>query len=466
MPLTLKSLNPFKKNIIATNEKAARKDNMRISDFINYLNACGWCNVTASLAMQLYDKNATLADSVDMIKDECKSIEPVIMRDYEVLYEHKVLDSLRKPNPKQNYVKFIESIAMYKILTGNAFLVALGNTKTAPLEMYSMPSTAVYAIGSSEDYKFEANNSNALLFLDGSYPYDKKTGRYINQNMMKEVVHFNRFINYTTTDGYLANSMLSSIFYELELLNNGNQHNLALLLNGVNLNGVFNVKTNDKAAVEQFKKDVSTYFAGASNANKYLVSQNETITFTPIQANNKDMQYIENTAQARKVVYDRFRIPEPLRNGNAATYDNYKTAQGVFYDKAVLPELKDILATLTDFYRNRKMLLPNEFITFDPTSIPALQDRYLNEIKLKKEIGVNTNNELRNYLGEDPLGEENDILYQESSKVPVGFMNSAFDETTPVDEQVKRFSDILRRKGLSEETIKEKVKSVYANCKE
>ena len=81
-----------------------------LSKFYEYIQNKGYHYITASIAMQLYDKNSALADATDTIVKECKSIVPVIHNGKEYIYEHEVLDLLQRPNKMNDYGDFIESI--------------------------------------------------------------------------------------------------------------------------------------------------------------------------------------------------------------------------------------------------------------------------------------------------------------------------------------------------------------------
>lgn len=426
-----------------------------LSKFYEYIQNKGYHYITASIAMQLYDKNSALADATDTIVKECKSIVPVIHNGKEYIYEHEVLDLLQRPNKMNDYGDFIESIIRYKLLTANAFIVAIGNTKFLPTELYLEPTTTITVKGSGEDISVNATNPNSLVFLNKNYIYDKKTGRFIGDNFT-ELMQIRDFINYTTTDGYVAGSKLSSIFFELEIMNQGNNHNMNLLMNGVNLNGVFNVDASVDS-IDQFKQDVDTYFKGSSNAGKYLVSQGKTIEFRPVQMTNKDMEYEKTLKTVRKVIYDRYQIPAPLWSEDSQKYSNYQLAMYDLYIRAVLPEYRDVMQKFTMFFQNRKVLKPNEKLSYDPSSIVVLQQRMLEEIKIKKEIGVYSNNDIRTMLGEDELGEENSLLYQPINLVPVGTMQ--FEENS----DVKRFKNILIKSGMSEDQANIKAKEIYDN---
>lgn len=433
-----------------------RRSNVKLSDFLDYMQQKGWYNINATLAMQMYEKNSALADAVDTITDAAKTMPPVIKRDNkELIYNSEIIKLLENPNPDDTYKDFISPVIKYFLLTGNSFITVIGNSKFLPNEIYFTPTTSVSAQGEGKDYSLNVYSPNALRFLDASYKYDSQTGRLIG-NDYKEMIHIKRFINYTTTDGYIAGSILSSILFELEVLNNGNNHNLALLLNGVNLSGVFNLDTGDKEAVEQFKLDIQNYFGGSGNAGKYLVSEGKTVTFSPIQMTNKDMQQDTNLDMCRKVIYDRLNIPGPLRNDTAQTYDNYATAQYVLYDRAVFPVLDDFYQTLTLFFRKRKVLKNNEVLTYDTTGTDALKQRLNDDIRRKKETGVFTPNELREMQGYNSYGVEGDSIYINNNMVPLG-------ETTFYEEAQKNFIKILKKNGYSDKEIVEKVKKHYGD---
>jgi phage portal protein BeeE len=233
-----------------------------------------------------------------------------------------------------------------------------------------------------------------------------------------------------------------------------------MLLNGVNLSGVFSIDTEDQEVVDQFILDARNYLAGTANAGKYIASKGKGIEFKPVQSTNKDMEALGNSEAVRKVIYDRFQIPSPLRSLGTETYSNYETARLVLFDMAVIPCINSIFSGLTAGFRRRGVLKDNEEITYDPNSIPALQTRFIEEIKNKKETGVYTNNEIREMFGSDPLGPENDVLYQNYNLVPVGMdMSSASDTVT--DQAKTNLAKILKRAGFTDEQIKERVNKYY-----
>ena len=451
-----------------TNKKTASttRRTFKLSEFLSYMQTKGWYKVTASLAMQLYEKNSALADSIDTIKDGAKTILPLIKRGDEYIDKHDLLDLLKNPNQMMSYSEFIESAIIYKLLTGNVFITALGNTSFVPLELYITPTDAIVINGEGLNYKAAVYAQPALLYLNKEYVNDPKTGRLLSKQQA-ELFHIKSFMNNTTTNGYVSNSILNSILYELEILNSGNNHNLSMLLNGVNLSGVFSIDTEDQKVVDQFIQDARSYFAGSSNAGKFIASKGKGIEFKPVQMTNKDMEALGNSEAVRKVIYDRYQIPSPLRSLGTETYSNYEAAQYVLYDKAILPAMDDLFIGLTSYFRKRKVLKPNEEIAYNPKDIPVIRKRYIEEIKAKKDLGIYTTNQLREMMGDDPLGPEHDVIYHAGKFVPVGTIvenqPQDKDDDDDKDDAAKRFALVLKKAGFNDQEITERVKKYYAN---
>jgi hypothetical protein len=59
-------------------------------------------------------------------------------------------------------------------------------------------------------------------------------------------------------------------------------------------------------------------------------------------------------------------------------------------------------------------------LTYNPESIPALQERRLDELKKRRDVNIETVNELRQLLpNREPL-EGGDVFYQNATLVPAG----------------------------------------------
>jgi hypothetical protein len=74
-------------------------------------------------------------------------------------------------------------------------------------------------------------------------------------------------------------------------------------------------------------------------------------------------------------------------------------------------------------------------ITFNPESLQPLKDRRLEELKKRKDIGIETTNELRESMSNRDDVEGGDVLYQNATLIPIGTdMNEDEPRTVEGDE--------------------------------
>jgi HK97 family phage portal protein len=427
-------------------EKKSTDLNQIFREFINTGQQKNWFVVNSNKAMGFYNKNSALFDAVSRIVQEITSIKLAVQKEDTVLKEHQVLEFLKHPNPIQSYSEFMRDLSTYYLLCNNAYIKALGNIKQKPSEIYVVNNTYFSISPRTNGATYKISPQPYKQFLAGVLSIGENTnGRILDDNGLAELVHIKDFSSglYNSVE---AESSLNSILYELLILNSSNSHNISILENGVSINGIFFVDTNDNEVVRQVKHSLKTEFEGSSRAGKHLVAKGGgSIDFKPLTMSNRDMQYSESKADAKRIIYEHFKIPSPLITAEAQTYSNFETSQFALYDNSVLPKLNSILAELTQFFRNRKLLTENESLTYDVTSIPALQLRTYQQLEMLNKIGITSINEQREMIGMDRIMGGDD-LYIDSSKLPIA-------DTLDIDD--KLIDDTLKANKYSESEIKE-----------
>ena len=110
--------------------------------------------------------------------------------------------------------------------------------------------------------------------------------------------------------------------------------------------------------------------------------------------------------------------------------NNFERGIEDLYDRAVIPYAEILFSGLTKLLRHRYRD-SFECISYDPESITALRGRMIRELKERKEINIETVNELREGLpNREPL-EGMDTFYQPATLIPAGediFTAAAIDE--------------------------------------
>ena len=102
------------------------------------------------------------------------------------------------------------------------------------------------------------------------------------------------------------------------------------------------------------------------------------------------------------------------------TMGNYETAITTFYDNAVIPTITFFFQRLSAFLLRRYKNSENLKITYDPYDITALTSRRLDQLDKRRQIGVESMNEIRTEMNLNPLISGGDVIYQNSNMVATG----------------------------------------------
>ena len=146
----------------------------------------------------------------------------------------------------------------------------------------------------------------------------------------------------------------------------------------------------------------------------------------------KDMDYAKLDEIAGTSIYFRYKIPLPLITTKATSFRNMETGVQMLYDMAVLPHADKLFSGLSRFLLPRFGLDMNSMkITYNPDSLQALKSRRLDELIKRKEIGIETINEMRENIPNRKPVKDGDVIYQNVSLAPLGTDVSNKDDTTP-----------------------------------
>jgi phage portal protein BeeE len=422
--------NPFKGLFNKSDPEPTGKKSAEYSvvpgTFLHYV-LSGGSYISARQAAGFYRNTASVATAVDMIGDPISQIEPVIQKaDGSFESDSPVLDFLKSPNGFYRQQNFLEALAKNYLLKHDSLITSAGNVRRQPIEAWPATLQEMSVMEGSDNYpskylvtqgpirgsfvRVEQRNDFKVRFYDGA---------------LKEVYHimgYSSRVQKTESD-----SPLQAAANEARQLIKGKKHNLTMLDNGGRLSLLIAFKDEGSEGLEDDEhqervKRINEQYGGSNNAGKIGVISNADISeIKEFGTTNKDMDYAALEQAASLSVYLRYKIPLPLVTNDASTFNNMETAIALLYDNAVLPNADVIFSGLTDFLMPRFGIDPlQEKITYNPESIDALKRRTLEEVELRKKIGVETINEIRSQLpGREPI-ENGDTLYQPANLVPVG----------------------------------------------
>lgn len=413
--------NPFKKQV----ERKSATRSVILDDLTSdFISSCLLeDNITPQKAFAFYRKNSSVATAVDMIADSFEQIQPIIeLSDGTILEQHPALDLLRNPNSYMTWSDFAARISRNYLLTNQSHFYALGGVTVSPSEIYPIKPTNVSVTTGESEYvgTFYVGQGVGV----GEYLRElakQRISRYYD-GPLKELYRISGFSS-MSTDG-TADSPLQAAALETNQQIKGRIHNLKMLENGGRLSLMVIFKEEQLSDDEHKERTqrINESWSGPENAGKIgVMSGGDIQDVKEMGVNQKDMDYAELDRIAAQAIYFRYKIPLPLITVSASTFNNMQTAIEMLYDFAVLPLADKLFTGMSRFILPRFGIdLNSARITFNPDSLQALKSRRLEELKQRKDIGVETTNELREQIpNRDPI-DGGDTLYQPATLVPIG----------------------------------------------
>lgn len=385
--------------------------------------------ITKILAVSYYTKCSPLYNAVDMIATAISSLVPRVYDKTQEIWvkNHPVLDLLKLPNADITWEEFIYSLVSFYIVTGDSYMVASGKPGTPPKELYCYPSQAVTVMPGKDG--FVQTLETTLYWGTDLYSRDEVDNRfrYYNKTNTAEIWHIKHF-NPTTIQGNVYGmSPLNPIYYEINQHQSANRHNLSVLERGATPCGIMSLNPSvDDDTFTRLQEQMDKAHAGASNAGRMMLL-NLGIDYKPTTISNKDMDFLELKKEVTNAIYKNLKIPLALVNTESMTLDNFDKSMIAFYDLAVLPIANRIFSELTNFLMSRYGDNEDLILSYDMGDITALEPRRNEQMKVLKDLGIFTINQLRAETGADPLQGGN-VIYGQSTQIAL-----AID---PADESI------------------------------
>lgn len=245
--------------------------------------------------------------------------------------------------------------------------------------------------------------------------------RWIDSRRMNELVYI--LGNESPFESYRGQSPLAALLYDIEQGVEGKRHNTSLLKNGLRVSSILIPQageTLDKKAIEDVSAGIKEQ-SGAGYAGTTLVLGKplDSLATRAASFSNAEMDYIKLLEDAQQAVYNYYGIPLPLVMNDAATFNNYGTAQTSFFDQAVFPPFNDLADGLSNALRARYPALGNARITYNENTIPALAGRNIERMGAQRKTEAMTTDEIRNTAGLEPVEGGQDVLVN-AGLVPLG----------------------------------------------
>ncbi|MGR3179853.1 MAG: phage portal protein [Candidatus Anammoxibacter sp.] len=417
----------LRKKIFKTEKKSFSSQSILSGSFMDQVFFGG--RVTAHRAATFYRESSAVATAIDIIAKEIEQIIPVVkIKNGDFLEQHPVLELLKNPNEFEDYREFMGRLSRNYLLNHDAFVYGEGLVSSPPINLFAVTNQHVSITQDGHD-RYPSIFHLTTGFGEGIYSRNKvkRNLRFYDGNL-KEIYQIHGYSS--RADNVFADSPLEAAALETRQQVTGSNHNLKIIENGGRLSiaAIFKNEMTDEEYLQR-KKAITEQFAGSDNAGKIAVFSSNDMELKEHGQSNKDMDFANLDKTAREAIYMRYGVPLPIVSASSQTFNNFDRAIEDLYDRAILPYTNILFSGLTKMLRHR-FKDSFETITFNPEAISALKGRMMEELKIRRDINIETVNELRQGLpGREPI-EGGDIYFQPATLIPAG--EDLFTDDDPV----------------------------------
>ncbi len=374
---------------------------------------------TPSSALNLFEQSTAVSIPINMIADAFSVLEPMLIIEDKLIHDHPAIDRIKNPSPYFSGEHFLEMLAKEYLITGETMFVVLGGRKRPPLELQPLSVknvTVPEGVGGVPSSMHVSGNTLAGVYQP---KISKGILRYFDGGL-RELVQIR---NYSTRNNSLLRGQSPLVAASKEVRQHilGGTHNISILEKGGRISLIFHFDADmDDEDFEIAKDRVREQYGGAGAAGEIGVTAGGTLDIKSVGVGNRDMDFAVLQKMAVKAVTLQYHVPLPLVTDERQTLNNYREGKLALYDDAVIPLSKRIFGALTDTIMPRYGVDPKRArITFDPDQVSSLVARRNEEVGKRKNIGVESDNEIRAFLGREPY-EGGDVILKPSSLIPAG----------------------------------------------
>lgn len=300
----------------------------------------------AALSREGYTKNAIVHRAVRLTAESIGALSFVLYDGAAERDTHPLLDLIARPNPRQDGASFLESIASYLLLAGNAYVEAVqlgdnvGEGAQEVRELYALRPDRMKVVPGADGWPqgFEYTVAGSTVRFDQSAP-------------LPPILHLTLF---NPLDDYYGLSPLEAAACAVDTHNAAAKWNKALLDNAARPSGALVYGGTEGAMLSEaqflrLKKELSDQYEGPNNAGKPMVLEGG-LDWKAMSLSPKDMDFMEAKHSAAREIALAFGVPPMLLAiPGDNTYSNYQEANRVFFRQTVLPLGNRIAQALTQW---------------------------------------------------------------------------------------------------------------------
>jgi len=322
-------------------------------------------------ANEAFSRNVIAHRAVEMIASAVASVPLKLTEqgrsNMREVFKHPLLNLLQAPNPRLDGMALTHAVMAYKLISGNAYVHAVGPKGEAPLELHLLRPDRVHIIagegGVPRAYQYKVGHKAV------NYPVDRLTGQ-------SRVLHLKCF---HPLDDWYGLSPVEAAAYAIDQHNQAGAWNQALMQNGARPSGALVVNHKEQGGhltedqYYRIKQQIDAQFAGPDNAGRPILLEGG-LDWKEMSLSPKDMDFIEaKHASAREIALAFGVPPQLLGIPGDNTYSNLAEARLALWEQTVMPMAREWAGALNRWlvpmFNGNLRLVP------DYEDIPALSLR-------------------------------------------------------------------------------------------
>jgi len=283
----------------------------------------------AALAREGYQRNAVVHRCVRLVAEAAASLPLALIEGGREREAHPLLDLMRRPNPREEGGRFLESVYGHLLVSGNAYVEA-GLIDGAPRELHALRPDRMRVVPGPDGWP------SGWVYQVGS-----QTVRFSTvAEGVQPILHLSLF---HPTDDHYGLSPMEAAAAALDVHNAASAWNKALLDNAARPSGALVFSGEAAVSDQQFSKlkaELEDAYQGTRNAGRPMLLEGG-LDWKPLSLSPKDMDFVEAKAAAAREIALAFGVP-PLLLGlpGDSTHSNYAEANRAFYRQTVIPLAK------------------------------------------------------------------------------------------------------------------------------
>ncbi|MEX5729289.1 HK97 family phage portal protein [Rhodovulum iodosum] len=296
---------------------------------------------TVSLTKTGFSGNPVGFRAIKLIAEAAAAL-PLTCQDAARRYDtHPVLALLARPNPGQGRAELFEALYGQLLLSGNAYLEAVGGEIGMPLELHVLRSDRMRLVPGADGWPVAYD-----------YAVGGRKHRFDMTGAAPPVCHIKSF---HPQDDHYGLSPMQAAAAALDVHNAASRWSKALLDNAARPSGAIVYRGADGQGTlseEQYARlqdEMLSYHQGAANAGRPMLLEGG-LDWKPMGFSPSDMEFQETKAAAAREIAVAFGVP-PMLLGipGDATYANYQEANRAFYRLTVLPLAAKVAGAMAAF---------------------------------------------------------------------------------------------------------------------